>query len=325
MAKILQLIAPSQKQNVHQAITRWLTLKPATTRRQYLSTAKAWSMYLGCALDEDRAGARWIKAKHVDALDYCNQMAARPAQDARYGTISAGTVRHHAVILKSIYDELIAQGLTEVNPFIRVVGELKPQDQGHRRPHKRVPTDAVSKLLDWTPRTEEEVQELAIMSLFFGAALRRGEVINIRIGDLSVTEQGTTVLTLIHTKAQRAQSVSLPDWAADYCRAWVDKRIAYGATSRDYLFVRYDRLGAHPLTDSTIYRMFKRICEEAGIGDWTPHCARVTAITQLLDQGVDHRSVQELSRHASVQMVERYDRKRLDADNSASKKLQYKK
>lgn len=325
MAKILQLKAPAPRVNVSQAITRWLALKPATTRRQYLGTAKRWSEFLGCALDDDRAGARWLKAGHSEALDYCNEMATRSAQDKRHGTISSGTVRHHAVVLKSIYDELIAQGLTEVNPFIRVVGELKPQDQGHRRPHKRIPTDAVTKLLDWTPRTDDEVQELAIMSLFFGAALRRSELINIRIGDLSVTDGGTTVLTLIQTKAQRAQSVSLPDWAADCCKAWLNKRLARGATSRDYLFVRYDRRGAHPLTDSTIYRMFKRICDEAGIGEWSPHCARVTAITQLLDQGVDHRSVQELSRHASVSMVERYDRKRVDADNSASKKLEYKK
>lgn len=325
MAKILQLKARIVGVNVYQAITRWLTLKPASTRRQYLSAAKAWSRHLGCELDDERSGPRWVKAKHQDALDYCNNMATRPAQDERHGTISAGTVRHHAVILKSIYDELVAQGVTELNPFIRVVTELKPQDQGHRRPHKRVPTDAVTTLLDWTPRTEGEVQELAIMSLFFGAALRRSEVINIRIGDLSQTERGTTVLTLIHTKAQRAQTVALADWVAARCKDWIKKRFARGATARDPLFVRYDRLGAHPLTDSTVYRMFKRICEEAGIGEWTPHCARVTAITQLLDQGVDHRSVQELSRHASVQMVEKYDRKRIDADNSASKKIEYKK
>lgn len=324
MVTILRLKTTGPKVDVHQAIMRWLQLKPENTRRQYLNTAKAWSLHLGVPLDDERAGARWVKARHPDALDYCNALAARKAQDERFKNISASTVRQRCVVLKSIYDELIAQGLAEANPFVRVISELKDQDRGHRRPHKRVPSELVAKLLNWEPRTEKEEQQLTIMALFFGAALRRGEVINIRIEDVEVTSAGTTVLKIPQTKAQRTQKVSLPDWTAKHVNEWIAKRLARGAAHRDRLLVRYDAKGrARPFTDSTIYRLFKRICRESGIGDWTPHCARVTAITQLLDLGFDHRSVQELSRHASVSMVERYDRKRLDADNSPSKKLQY--
>jgi integrase len=325
MAKILQLKAPLDRPNVAKALERWLTLKPANTRRQYLNRARAWSKYLGTSLDDERAGARWIRAKHSDALDYCNQLATRRAQDERHGTVSSSTLRHHCAILKSIYDELIAQGAVEANPFVRVLKELKQQDAGERRPHRRVPTEKVKALLTWTPRTKEEKQDLAILSLFFGAALRRSEVINIRIGDVRRTEKGTTVIAILKTKAQKAQSVSLPRWAAANVTAWLSLRHKDGASSKDHLIVRYDVKGdAHPLTDSGIYRWWKAICREHDIGeDFTPHCARVTAITQLLDQGKDHRAVQELSRHASVQMVERYDKKRVEADESASKDLEY--
>lgn len=323
MAKVLHLTAKPPKVPVLLAIERWLAIKPENTRRQYLRASRAWTKHLGCELEEDRAGFKWVHAKHSDALDYCNSMATRPAQDERHGRVSPATIRHYCVILKSIYDELIAQGLTEANPFVRVVRDIKLGDAGERRPHRRVPTDAVKKLIQWTPRTKDEKQDLAIISLFFGAALRRSEVINIRIGDIRQTEKGTTVLTLPQTKAQKVQSVSLPSWCAANVQAWIKVRTLESG-AREHLFVRYDGKGnRHPLTDSQIYRWFKRICDEFEIGDWTPHCARVTAITQLLDQGKDHRSVQELSRHASVQMVEKYDKKRIEADESASKDLEY--
>jgi integrase len=282
-------------------------------------------MYLGCSLDDERAGARWAKAKHADALDYANQLADRKAQDERHGTISSNTIRQHCVVLKSIYDELIAQGLTESNPFVRVVKELKEQDAGARRPHRRIPTEKVRQLLSFIPRTRDERQDMAILSLFFGAALRRSEVINIRIGDVRKTEKGTTVIHLLQTKSQKAQSVSLPSWAAKNVAEWLAIRQRDRAASKDHLIVRYDTKGdAHPLSDSAIYRWWKAMCHRHEIGDdWTPHCARVTAITQLLDQGKDHRAVRELSRHSSVQMVERYDRKRVEADESASKDLDY--
>lgn len=323
MGKILRLTTKPAKIPVLESLERWLAIKPENTRRQYMRQAKAWSKHLGCDLHEDRAGFLWTQAKHTNALDYCNSMAARKAQDKRHGTISPATIRHHCAVLKSIYDELIAQGLAENNPFVRVVRELAQGDAGARRPHRRVPTDAVKKLIQWVPRTKDEKQDLAIISLFFGAALRRSEVINIRIGDLHTTEKGTVVLTLPQTKAQKVQTVSLPSWCAANVQAWLAVR-AKESSAREPLFVRYDSKGnRHPVTDSGVYRWFKRICEEFEIGEWTPHCARVTAITQLLDQGKDHRSVQELSRHASVQMVEKYDRRRVEADESASKDLEY--
>jgi integrase len=325
MAKILHLKSTPTRIDVHAAISRWLSLKPANTKSQYLRRAKTWSMYLGCSLDDERAGARWIAAKHSDALDYANQLADRKAQDERHGKISSNTIRQHCVVLKSIYDELIAQGLTESNPFMRVVKELKEQDAGERRPHRRIPTEKVRQLLSFIPRTRDERQDMAILSLFFGAALRRSEVINIRIGDVRKTEKGTTVIHLLQTKSQKAQSVSLPSWAAKNVNEWLAIRQRDRAASKDYLIVRYDTKGdAHPLSDSAIYRWWKAMCHKHEIGDdWTPHCARVTAITQLLDQGKDHRAVQELSRHSSVQMVERYDKKRIEADESASKDLDY--
>jgi integrase len=55
----------------------------------------------------------------------------------------------------------------------------------------------------------------------------------------------------------------------------------------------------------------------------TPHSARATAITKLLTDGIPHREVQAFSRHASIQMVEHYDKRRFDVERSPAKGLEF--
>jgi integrase len=78
------------------------------------------------------------------------------------------------------------------------------------------------------------------------------------------------------------------------------------------------------MSDTGLYLLFKQYCMAAGAGMYvTPHSARATAITKLLSDGVPHRVVQEFSRHASIQMVEWYDKRRFDVEQSPAKGLVY--
>ena len=62
----------------------------------------------------------------------------------------------------------------------------------------------------------------------------------------------------------------------------------------------------------------------AGAGNFvSPHSARATAITKLLSDGFSHREVQEFSRHASIQMVEVYDKRRISIDDNPASDLDY--
>lgn len=341
MGKVLHLRAKpeiiSEYSAVYQALTAWLDSRPRTTRSQYLRIASDWSSYLGVDLKAKAATGPWTRARHAQAQGWTNAQAKKPAQPGRAaaashdGQVSLSTVRHKVAVLMSIYQELIAQGVVEANPFERVALELKKHKSGERRPHSRIPAEAVKALLSIErPRlagvveSKEWLRDVAIMHLFFGAALRRSEVIGLRVGDVLTSPEGTSYLRLVRTKSQKVQTVALADWVAPKVLALVDQRIGEGADRDDDLCVTYfERDRTQPLSDSTIYRLFKRYCKELGLPDISPHCARVTAITQLLDQGLPHREVQELSRHASVTMVEKYDRKRVEIDDSASKKLKY--
>src|SRR5690606_33198787 len=122
---------------------------------------------------------------------------------------------------------------------------------------------------------------------------------------------------------------ALPLWAATVIERLVKDRTDSGAPQHGYLFVSYRGKGGdfateHPLSESGVYNLFKRYCVLAGVTtEVSPHSARATAITRLLDQGLPHREVKEFSRHASIQMVELYDKKRRSVDESPARGLDY--
>lgn len=336
MGTIVHLRAPKSFEKekatppeVMDVMLEWLDQKPKNTRALYLRVAERWSKFLLKQKNINK-GALWQGANLHHVQLYVNQYSQHDAQSGRSmessvnGKVSRATVRHNLIVLKSIYDRLIAVELLVNNPFIKAVSDTKHLTQDPRRPHRKLPKSAVKKLLTFNTETEDQMRDRAIFHVLFAAALRRSEVAALRIGDVQETDEGTIFLRLRYTKVGVVQTVALPDFAAKELVRWREFRYAEGGRDSDPLFVRYCHEGPVAISDVFIYRLFKHYCKALRLGDgFSPHCARVTAITQLLDQDVPHREVQELSRHSSIAMVEKYDRKRKEIDRSASKKLSY--
>jgi integrase/recombinase XerD len=73
---------------------------------------------------------------------------------------------------------------------------------------------------------------------------------------------------------------------------------------------RTKQLTARPLTTKTICELVKRRLKDAGLPKrLSPHSFRVTAITDLLTQGVPLDDVQYLAGHASPRTTRLYDRR----------------
>jgi site-specific recombinase XerD len=70
------------------------------------------------------------------------------------------------------------------------------------------------------------------------------------------------------------------------------------------------RLGSAPLSSKTICDLVKRRLKDAGLPSrLSPHSFRVTAITDLLTQGVPLEDVQYLAGHAEPRTTGLYDRR----------------
>lgn len=316
---------------VFDAVVTWLADKAANTRGAYIRHAKEWSAYLGVEFHEPKASKAWATASYLDAKKWlleCSNKAAQPGRasdNSPTGKVSAKTIRHKAIILKSLYDTAIASGACENNPFARIVRELKSNREDFRRPTLKVLPEHVKLFISIEGTSTPAVRDRAVMCVLFGAALRRGELPVLCLGDVMTSDKGTTFLRLRETKAQRVQDVALPDWVAEAVNQYKQRRLSEGATAKDKLFVRHTEYGCRPIGEKFVYNLFKKYCAKFNIKeDYTPHSARATAITQLLDQGVPHREVLDLSRHASVTTLEAYDKRDRAVDNSAAKRLTYK-
>lgn len=303
------------------------------TRKQYLATLRHWSDWLGADLDYDeKASKLLLQADYAKAHKYLAHCQDQPAQAGRSeasstdGKVSLASVRHRAIVLHAIYQDLMALGLVEASPFARCCLEYKRHRPGERRPHEVIPADKVHQLLSLDGTTPEATRDAAILHLLLHSALRRHEVVALNLSDVQQTTKGTVFLRLRKTKSQKVQNHPLDRQTAEKVQALVRHRQRDGATGDDPLFTVYLQDGSPRgrMSDSTIYRQWKVHCKRVGLpAHVSPHAARVTAVTRLLDQGYSHREVKELSRHASVSMVEKYDRKRSDIDDSIASKIFY--
>jgi integrase len=297
------------------AIEIWLQTKPFNTKRQYLSVCKDWSKALGCEWGTIIAGTCWLKASVTDTQRFINDQL----KPDRKRKISKASVKQKAIVLKSVYDRLIVAELAIRNPWVPVLDDMQKWKGGDLRPHQPLPMTIVKKLLK-----VRDHQDNAIMHCLLGAALRRSEATNLQVGDVIIGKHKTVILRLRDTKAQKSQQVELADWVGEVVLGWKHERIDQGARQEDALFVRCTKKNCYQIGEKYIYRMFKKYLQQLKIEQqFSPHCCRVTAITQMLDQGFSHREVQKLSRHSSVTMVEKYDRARIEEGQSPTKKLSY--
>jgi integrase/recombinase XerD len=140
---------------------------------------------------------------------------------------------------------------------------------------------------------------LAIL-LMTATGIRVGELVNIRIGDVSLVDGAIR----IRGKGNRERTVFLSNGAL--AGAIETHVAARPATARpdDHLFM--NTRGA-PLSSQALRQRLRKIAEAASIERRvTPHMFRHTAATLLIEEGVDIRFVQRLLGHASISTTEIY-------------------
>lgn len=336
-------------------INAFLDLKSENTQRTYISIIKEWCEFLGTEPGSPAAARAILSATDLHALAYRKWLERRKGQrprlepsasdtralersngprqrrDGLQHTLANSTIAKKFTALRRIYRMLIASALGVVaNPFDSDRVPPPAARAGQKRPTEMLDFQMVKAVLDAPDcSTGKGLRDSALLALLFGGGLRRSEVVALRIGDLRQSPGGTTYVRLRATKSKRDADHALPPWAAARVQQLAEQRLQEGAAPGDYLFVAERGPGAggrssRGLTASGLYRIFKDYCRQTGAGMFiTPHSARATAITKLLADGLNHREVQEFSRHASVQMVEVYDKRRYGVDKSPAKDLDY--
>jgi site-specific recombinase XerD len=149
-------------------------------------------------------------------------------------------------------------------------------------------------------QTLRDLRDKAILELFFSTGLRLAELcgldraIDLKRGEFSVRGKG-----------DKLRVVFISDSARDAIQNYLKKR----GDTEPWLFVSLDRAGnvLGKITSRSVERMIETRAKQAGIPKRIhPHQLRHSFATDLLVNGADLRSVQELLGHSNISTTQIY-------------------
>lgn len=302
-----------------------LRLTTDTSRAGYRSRLGAWFRHLDVVWGAEPDAARVLAATGTDFENFVKSLRKRRGQKPRSVGISESvsdrTIYSYKAAVKSMYQFLIRKRFLQFNPVDEADIKLLPY-RNKKRPTTLIPFDKVQAMIHAVELQSTRYRDRAYIALSFASGVRRGEIHNLKIGNVKRNKDGDLHLWLQGTKNGEDEDQAVAPFAWPHIEKYLEQRRHEGARDADYLFASRDgsQLGYH-----TLYQRFKRICELVGLDprQYSPHSTRATGITKLLDDGVPHREVQAFSRHSSIQMVELYDKRFLGVSNSPAKGLNF--
>lgn len=213
------------------------------------------------------------------------------------------SIRRKIITLKNFYDYLLNYDFISASPFLKLKFRFKKE----KRLPKTLAVADVSKILNCFQiqpallsafAKREYIRDAALMDLLISTGIRVGEAAAITLEDVILSER----TLLIHGKGrkQRLIYISSPTtW--ERIKTLIKER---KKTECKHLFV--NRYG-QPISIHGIEDIYKKYAKMAHIGvKSTPHYLRHTFATNLLANGADLRSVQEILGHASVATTQIY-------------------
>lgn len=168
--------------------------------------------------------------------------------------------------------------------------------------------------------TPAGARDAAIISMAYGAGLRRAESAGLDLADV-LADDGEGITLKVTGKRNKERLVYLDNGAALALRDW----LAVRGDGDGPLFWR-GRKGGHlergqGMTPQAIRDVIHRRAKQAEVQNVTPHDLRRSFVSDLLDAGVDIATVAKMAGHANVQTTARYDRRPEDAKKRAAKCL----
>lgn len=230
------------------------------------------------------------------------------------------SIRRKIITLKNFYNFLVSQGFLDNSPFEK----LKFQFRQEKRLPKTLSISEISKLLNCfnldistlSPfKKELFIRDAALIELLICTGIRIGEAAAITLDDIIQNER----TILIHGKGRKQRLIYISS-SISWERLTQLIKLRKKANGR-YLFV--NRNGA-PLSTHGIEDVYNKYLRLARIDKKsTPHYLRHTFATNLLANGADLRSVQEILGHASVATTQIYTEVTTNRKKQVLKKYNY--
>ena len=230
------------------------------------------------------------------------------------------SVRRKIITIKNFYDYLENQELILVNPF----NKLRFKFRQEKKLPKTLPIDEVSRFLNYFDGNSNQltafqkklfIRDAALMDLLISTGIRIGEAVAITLDDIITNER----TILIHGKGRKQRLIYISSSVT-----WNRLSMLMRERKKEaghYLFVNKE---GNALSIYAVENIYKKYVEKAKIATKsTPHYLRHTFATNLLANGADLRSVQEILGHASVATTQIYTEVTTNRKKQVLKKFNY--
>jgi integrase/recombinase XerD len=300
------------------------------TRKAYYADLKHFFQFYKMAFNKTLRHPNQVKRAHVIAYkDFLIDCGGHDGEKA-----SNLTVRRKMATLSSYFKFMMENGVMEYNPV-----------EGIKRPRKtpKKGTEALSEnqvrllldFMDMEAITNDDFKthmHRTIIYLLFFTGIRVSEVINIKRMDY-FTYRGMPAVK-IKSKGDKFRIVPIHDELKTIIDNYLkvlrktlrekEKRIL---EARDYIFfslMNNKNKNRKNLSRYGVYKILNERAFQAGIrGKISPHSARATLITTLLDQGQDLYRVSHSVGHANPETTKIYDKRNRSVKDNAILDLNY--
>ena len=287
---------------------------PANTRRAYTADWAAFSA--------------WCSSRSVSALPATEETVLAYAEALADAGRKVATIRRHLTSIgkaHSVAKVYSPTGSAEVREALRGIART----MGSAALRKTAATDATLKaLLATLPDTLAGQRDRALLLLGFAGALRRSELVAVRVEDLTFRPDGHADLTLPRSKTDQegkgaVVAIRRGSNGPETCpvralRAWIDAAgIAEGPVFRSLR--RGGHVTAEQLRPGSVADVIKAAAEAAGLDPraYSGHSLRRGWITTVARAGAQERHIMQHSRHSRVETCRAYIEDARRHDNEA--------
>lgn len=219
--------------------------------------------------------------------------------------ISNRTVNRKISSLKTYYKFLLKTKQIEFSPLVK--HKALRTSKKIQVPFSKKEIESVTEILE-DRDSFEDVRNLLIVEMFYATGIRRAELINLKINDVSFSQKTIKVLGKRNKERIIPLLPSVLQGIADYLplRDQLEIKVDF-----DYLFLTAKGVKIY---ETLVYRIINTYFSKASEKlKKSPHILRHSFATHLLNEGADINSVKELLGHSSLASTQVY------AENSIAK------
>ncbi|MBP7902279.1 MAG: tyrosine-type recombinase/integrase [Spirochaetes bacterium] len=203
------------------------------------------------------------------------------------------TLRRKIAAIKSFYSFLSRNDYIKKNP-----AKMLPFPKKKYQLPKFLKIKQSKSFVEIEDKDFKALRDRAIFELFFSTGARVSEIASIKIRDIDIDKKQIKVTG----KGSYERFVFLTDDACNYLKKYLSLRENYSDDSTLFL-----NLKGGKLTERGLFHIIVKRSEECGFGNYvTPHVFRHTFATEILNNGADIKTVQDLLGHKSITATQIY-------------------